>query len=210
MRVGWGPARVAALLVKPAPGGPSEAVTVLEALARHGLVGDCHAGPLGPRQVLVARQEDIDDLGVTAGQLGVNAAVAGLAADALRSGTVLRIGAEVRVRLTHACEVCARLRPRVGAEVMGRLPGRRGTLGVVLEGGTVAADAAVVVEPFRYPTIPDAFGERAAWVVAQIPPGRVSTYGEILPLIGGTRAHLRALPAHLRRAERAVCRPTAS
>jgi MOSC domain-containing protein YiiM len=155
---------------------------------------------LGPRQLLVARQEDLEELGVTGEQLRADVAVAGLSAEAVASGRVLRLGADVRVRLTFACEVCAKVRRRVDEATFRRLPGRRGTLGVVLSGGTVAVGDAVAVEDDRLPAVPEAIADRVAWVVARIPEGEVTTYAELIALAGGHRAHLRAVPSYLRRA----------
>lgn len=193
--------RVTGLLVKPARHEPMVEQERIEAIARSGLVGDCHAHPLGPRQVLVVRDESLSELGAAAWQVRANLVVAGLTDNDLRSGAVLRVGNQARIRITHECEICKVLRQYLDRETFRRLPGRRGALGVILDGGVFAAGDAVTVERVEYPAVPDNIGERAAWVVSHIPQGRALTYDSLIHLIGGKRAHFRVLPTYLRRAE---------
>lgn len=170
------------------------------ATARHGLIGDCHASPLGPRQVLVVRQEDLDrhDLGIW--QVRANVAVRGLGFDGLASGNVLEIGAETRVRVTHECEVCKILREYVPSETFKKLPGQRGSLGVFVTGGAITVGDSVVVRPAEYPHVPDGIYDRLAWLLARIPGGQVVTYATLLQLVGAARPYSRVLPTYLRRA----------
>ncbi len=169
------------------------------ALARHGLLGDCHAHPIGPRQVLLVRHEDLDALALKVWQVRANVAIRGLPPEALVSGAVLRLG-DVRIRLTHACEICSVLRQYIDRETFRRLPGRRGVLGVFLTGGELAVGSPVAVEAAGYPEVPEVIADRAAWVIARIPPGRVLTYDGLLQLVGGKRAHYRVMPRYVRRA----------
>lgn len=167
---------------------------------RHGLVGDCHAQPLGPRQVLIVREETLAGLGVEPWQVRANIATRGLDEDALRSGSVLSIGATVRIRVTHECEVCKVLRRYMDRETFRHLPGRRGSLGVLLRGGALALGDRVLASAPAYPEVPDAVYERVAWVVDRIPVGRVVTYDRLLTLVGAQRAFFRVLPTYLKRA----------
>jgi alkylated DNA nucleotide flippase Atl1 len=192
--------RVTALLIKPRRRASMIEVAEAAAEARRGFMGDCHAQPLGPRQVLIVRQEDLDELGVCVRQVRANLAISGLQRSALQSGRVLRIGREVRVRITHECEVCKVLRHSVPEEVFPGLVGRRGSLGVFLTGGAVAPGDSVALARDRYPTVPDAIYERVAWVVDRIPSGRVTTYDALLQVVGGSRSYFRALPSYLKRA----------
>lgn len=195
---------VTALFVKPLRTAPMLAATNVEVIARRGLVGDCHAQPLGPRQVLLIRQEDLDEVGVEAWQVRANIAVRGLLPAALRSGAVLRVGERARLRITHECEVCKVLRRYVGDEMFKRLPGRRGLLAVILNSGCVALGDGVLVGPERFPGVPERLGDRVAWVVARIPRGRVITYDVLLQLVGASRAHARVLPRWLKQADAAT------
>ncbi|XAY03977.1 hypothetical protein DSM112329_00803 [Paraconexibacter sp. AEG42_29] len=170
------------------------------ATARHGLIGDCHASPLGPRQVLVVRQEDLDRHQLAIWQVRANIAVRGLGVDDLASGNVLEIGAMTHVRVTHECEVCKILRQYVPGETFKKLPGQRGSLGVFVTGGAMNVGDGVVVRASGYPQVPDGIYDRLAWLVARIPSGRVVTYATLLQLIGAARPYSRVLPTYLRRA----------
>lgn len=170
------------------------------ATARHGLIGDCHATPLGPRQVLVVRQEDLDRHRLAVWQVRANIAVRGLDIEGLASGNVLEIATHTRVRVTHECEVCKILREYVPSETFKKLPGQRGSLGVFVTGGTMAVGDPVVVRPAEYPHVPEGIYDRLAWLVARIPRGQVVTYATLLKLIGAARPYSRVLPTYLRRA----------
>ncbi len=193
-------ATVTGLLVKPVPHQPLLPRRLITASTRRGLDGDCHAQALGPRQVLVVRQEALDELGVAASQVRANVAVRGLASSDLESGRVLEIG-ETRIRVTHECEICSVLRAHLDRETYRQLPGRRGSLGVILRGGEIRLGDAVSIGADRWPTIPERIGDRALWVIARIPSGRVLAYDRLIMLIGGKRAHFRVLPTYVRRAQ---------
>lgn len=195
-------ARVTALFVKPERHQPARSEETVTARKGFGLVGDCHAQPLGPRQVLVVRDEWCKELDVTPQQLRANIAISGLEEDELASGRVLRIDDRAQIRLTHECEVCKILRDYVDGETFRGLPGKRGALGVFLAGGTFAVGDAVSVSRRRFPVIPDALSQRAAWVIERIPLGRVIRYDILLTLIGAKRAHFRVLPTYVRMAHR--------
>ena len=192
---------ISALFIKPARHEPMSAADTATGRRRHGLVGDCHAQSLGPRQVLIVREESLDGLGVTPWQVRANIATRGLPQRALHSGSVVRIGKSVLIRITHECEVCKVLRRYVEHDVFRQLPGRRGSLGVFVRGGVIALNDPVVAsaEPC-YPEVPDRVYERLAWVVEQIPKGSVVTYDHLLVLVGAQRAFFRVLPTYLKRA----------
>lgn len=194
--------QITALFIKPVRHQPALAQERVTARKNFGLLGDAHAKALGPRQVLVVREETCLEVGVTPRQLRANVAIAGLAEEDLTSGRVLKIGA-ARVRLTHECEVCKVLREYVDGEVFKQLPGRRGALGVFLAGGSFGLGDAVAVSRRRFPVVPDMLAHRAAWVIERIPVGRVLRYDVLLTLIGAKRAHFRVLPTYVRRAHSA-------
>jgi MOSC domain-containing protein YiiM/alkylated DNA nucleotide flippase Atl1 len=195
--------RVTGLFIKPVRHAPMVETERLRTAERSGLIGDCHAHPLGPRQILVVRDEALRELGAAGWQVRANLVVAGLTDDDLGSGSVLGVGGAARVRITHECEICKVLRDYLDRETFRRLPGRRGSLGVILEGGEVAIGDTVTVEQGAYPVVPDAIGDRAAWIVSRVPEGRAVSYDALIQLIGGKRAHFRVLPTYLRRAEAA-------
>jgi alkylated DNA nucleotide flippase Atl1 len=191
---------VTALMTKPVRHEPMQSRESVSAAARHGLTGDCHAQPLGPRQALIVRQEGLDRHGLGIWQVRANIAVRGLSVEALTSGSVLRIGDETHVRVTHECEVCKVLARYVPSETFKDLPGQRGSLGVFLTSGEISVGDAVAVRLGVYPEVPERIYERLAWLVARIPDGKVVTYAILIQLIGAARAYSRVLPTYLRRA----------
>lgn len=178
-------------------------VPTAHAAAGEGIVGDCHAQRLGPRQVLVVRAEDLDELGLEVGQVRANIATRALSTRELASGNVLHIGADVEIRITHVCEVCSVLRRYVPGDVFPDLPGRRGWLGVFLTGGRMAVGDAITVTQGLYEAVPDAIYDRLAWVVAQIPPGHITTYADLIQIVGASKSYVRAMPTYLKRADAA-------
>lgn len=194
--------RVSGLFIKPARGEAMRAVPRVQADA-HGFVGDCHAHPLGPRQVLVVRQEDLDTLGLAVWQVRANIAIVGATNQTLRSGSVLRLGAGAQVRVTHECEVCRVLRRYMPGELFASMPGRRGWLGVFVRGGAIEIGDPVRADADQYPAVPDGIYDRLAWVLARVPAGSVVTYDVLLALVGASRPYFRVLPTYLRRAHAA-------
>lgn len=192
---------VTAVLVKPDRHKPMAPVPAAGVKARNGFIGDCHAQPLGPRQVLIVREESLQGLGVQPWQVRANIAVQGIDESALRSGRVLRVGDNVVIRITHECEVCKVLRQYVPAETFKHLIGRRGSLGVFLEGGTVAVGQPVEVADERYPEVPESIFDRLAWIVERIPLGNIVTYDRLLTLIGASKPYFRVMPTYLKRAD---------
>ena len=193
---------VSGLMVKPTRGEAMSPRPRADVIAGHGFVGDCHAQPLGPRQVLIVREESLAGLGVAPWQVRANIATRGIAEEALESGAVLRVGAAVRIRITHVCEVCKVLRRHVDEATFRALPRRRGSLGVFLDGGPVRLGDAITVEPARFPEVPEGIYERFAWVLERVPVGRVVTYKALLTLVGAQRPYFRVLPTYLKRAAR--------
>ena len=193
------------VLRKPVPHGGMErpgdgAIKLVGGL---GIEGDCHASPIGPRQVLVAAQETLDDFAVTADALRANVVVEGLAVDDAPSGSVLALGDDARVRLTFRCEVCRALGPHLSPARMRAIAGRRGYLGVVVAGGTVRLGDAAHLEPPAYEPVPDSVFDRFCWLAERIPPDRVVIYRDALLLMGAAPNYARALPNYARRANEA-------
>lgn len=161
---------------------------------RHGIQGDVHADPLGPRQILLVAGEVLDDLRLPGDALRANVVTRGIELDALGSGTVLQIGASARVRLTHRCEVCSHIAQHAGLSRLKVLHGRRGYLGVVVADGVVQVSDELSVTRERFTWVPEHILARTLWVVRRIPPGRVAPYSMLVRLIGAPRGYLRALP----------------
>ena len=161
---------VTALFIKPIRHEPMAGVERAGVRARHGFIGDCHAQPLGPRQLLIIRDESLNGLGVEPWQVRANVATRGLPESELRSGTILQVGDEVLIRITHECEVCKILRRYVPAESFKHLLGRRGSLGVFIRGGSISLGDTVTATEDRYPEVPERIYNRLAWVLERIPP----------------------------------------
>ncbi len=167
---------------------------------RLGVRGDYQAGPLGPRQVLLVAGEGLDLLGLGDHALRANIVTRGIALEMLESGTLLDVGPAAQVRLTHRCEVCARIGKMAGVAKLRTLNGKRGYLGVVTRTGDVALGDAIRIAPERYNAVPDHVLERLLWVIRQIPHGRVLPYDLLVRVGGAPRGYLRALPRAIRTA----------
>jgi len=166
----------------------------LELVYRSGIGGDVHRHPLGPRQVLLVAAEVQEQLGLAPDALRANIITRGIPLDDLESGTVLSLGAQASVRLTHRCEVCSHLGRLSGIDDLRGLHGRRGYLAVVIASGRVEVSDSVGVGNVEYARVPDHVAARALWVIRQIPSGRVVPFTMLVQLVGAPRGYLRALP----------------
>lgn len=145
---------------------------VIRLLAGLGVEGDAHCGvtvkhrsrvaidPTQPnlRQVHLLQAELLDELNaagfdVAPGQMGENVMTRGLDLLGLPVGTRLRLGAGARVEITGLRNPCAQieafrtglLAAVLGRDAEGRLVRKAGIMGIVLEGGEVAAGDAIDV-----------------------------------------------------------------
>lgn len=131
-----GIAIVSGLFVSPGKGsGLSTSVERARAVAGHGFEGCAHAGR-ERREVLFASAEHLEAVGVAPGAIRENVTVAGADVQAWEIGQRVRAGSAV-FEVTMVCDPCHKmdaLREGLRAE----LDGRRGMLGVVVEGGALA------------------------------------------------------------------------
>jgi MOSC domain-containing protein YiiM len=141
-----------------------DAVSSIELIEGHGVVGDAHYGvrvkhrsrvakdPTQPnlRQVHLLHQELLNELAerglkVAPGPLGENITTSGLPLLSLSEGTVLRMGPKAVVRITGLRNPCAQIenfKPGLLAAVLDRTPEgelvrKAGVMGVVLVSGPV-------------------------------------------------------------------------
>lgn len=171
---------------------------VIELKARHGIVDDRNANPISPRQVLLTDADLLDAFQLLPGQLRENIVVRDLDLHALESGTVLQIGEQVQIRVTFSCEPCQFLTTlNIKPSAM---RGRRGMLGVVLQGGKVRRGDTVAVRPERFPALSEEMYERFVYVLAHVPAGQVITYKQLVTAIGGSSSYVRVIPAYIKRA----------
>ena len=181
--------------------GPSSAAPApaagIDAIAGAGLVGDRHADPLSPRQVLLASASAYADFQLPPHALGENLLV-DLDTAALASGTVLRVGETVLLRLMFQCEACGYLDAHK-AGVSGRIGRRRGVLARVLAGGAIRPGDRIFDLGSMLSAWDDDWRARVAQVLQAVPDGRVLTYRQLALLAGVQPTYCRAFPRLLAR-----------
>jgi MOSC domain-containing protein YiiM len=168
----------------------------VQAIANTGLAGDRHADPHSPRQVLLASAAAYAELSLPAHALRENLLV-DLDTAQLRSGTVLQLGDEVRLRLMFQCEACGYLdaaRPGLSA----RIGPRRGILARVLAGGVMHPGDPIRELGRQLPAWPEDWRERVAHVLRAVPEGRVVSYAQLARLAGVQPVYCRAFPRLIR------------
>jgi len=165
------------------------------------------ASPLSPRQVLLTDAEDLEALGLRPGALRENIVLHGVSVGTLPSGTVLRFGSEVELRLTFPCEPCGHIVDSLAADVKAKLGdnpvkgllGRRGVLATVVRGGDLAVDdECCVIDDVQYEPLSDTVKERVRWLLQRVPSGRVVTFMDVIGMVGAPSGFARALPAYLK------------
>src|ERR1700694_1713243 len=107
---------------------------VLEGL---GIEGDKHAKAASDRQVLLADQEALDEVGVGPGTIKENLTVEGLHVMGLPVGTRLRLGESAVVGITKVFEPCFRM-DEIRMGLKEELVGRRGMVARVINGGSIS------------------------------------------------------------------------
>ena len=189
-------ASIVGLFLKPGGGVPMAAPGEgrLELRAGYGIAGDVNANPLSPRQVLVTRYEDLRDLSIEPGDLRENVVVAGLDEWAFVPGTRLDIG-DASIRLTFHCEPCKRISHLVRS--LKDILNRRGLLGVVLGGGSIAVGDTVVARPNAHAPLPERPYDRFRAFIAQVPSSRVVTYRQVTAGMGVASSYMRAIPRYV-------------
>lgn len=188
--------RLEALAIRgPGTAGPRQVDSAI-AVTATGLAGDRHADPLSPRQLLLAGSAAYARLGLAPHALRENLLL-DLDTSLLRSGTVLQVGLEVKLRLMFQCEACGRLDLRQPG-LAARAGPQRGMLARVLAGGTVR-----VGDPVRalglMPAWSDDWRERVAQVLDAVPDGSVVAYRDLARLAGIQSSYCRAFPRLLAR-----------
>lgn len=162
-----------------------------------GILGDLHAHPFSPRQLLLASQSAYDELALPPHALRENLLV-DIDTAALRSGTVLQLGSEVSIRLMFECEACGGLdvqRPGL-SRVIGA---RRGMLARVLSGGLIRRGDAIREAPAPMPAWPGDWRARVALVLDAVPAGSVIELRHLARLAGVQSSYCRAFPAVIRK-----------
>jgi hypothetical protein len=169
----------------------------VEAMAGRGLAGDIHADARSPRQVLLAGTAAYDTLALPPHSLRENLLL-DLDTAGMASGTVLRIGMQVRLRLSFQCEACGSLEQHAPG-LTRAIGARRGILARVLAGGEIGVGDPVVVLEERLPVMPEDWRERVARVIEAVPPGQVIGYADLAHVAGVQSSYCRAFPRLLAR-----------
>src|SRR2546421_2050160 len=110
-----------------------------------GIEGDKHAVAASDRQVLLADQEALDEVGVEPGTIKENLTVEGLHAMGLPAGTRVRLGDSAVLEIMKICEPCFRM-DEIRMGLKDELVGRRGMGSVVIQGGTIHVGDSISVE----------------------------------------------------------------
>src|SRR5713101_7926357 len=118
------------LFFKPCHGVPMVPGSPMELKAGHGIKGDVNAQAMSPRQILLVRQEDLDEFAIAPGALRENVVIAGLTSEVFSSGALLTIEHTVKIRATFLCEACKRIAHVVPS--LKSIADKRGLLGVIL------------------------------------------------------------------------------
>src|ERR1700694_1834766 len=115
---------------------------VLEGL---GIEGDKHAKAASDRQVLLADQEALDEVGGGPRTIKENLTVEGLRVRGLPVGTGLRLGESAVLEITKVCEPCFRM-DEIRMGLKEELVGRRGRGVRVINGGSISVGDRITLE----------------------------------------------------------------
>ena len=116
---------------------PMEPLNSARVIQDFGLEADHHARAGSERQLLLVEEETLQALDLRIGEVRENLTTRGVVLTGLDNGSILRIGSEVRLRITKPCLPCSRM-DEIRAGLQRELDGRRGVLARVESGGTVS------------------------------------------------------------------------
>lgn len=164
----------------------------VQAISNYGLVGDKHASPYSPRQLLLAGMDAYRQFDLPPAALRENLLVDS-SVENLRSGDLLWIGDGVVLWMTFHCEPCNLLERRCPGTVksIGR---QRGILARILHGGEIREGDGVRILRSSIPILSDDWRSRVLKVVQAIPAQRYITYRQLAELAGVATAYCRAFP----------------
>jgi hypothetical protein len=189
---------IIACSIKASVGKPMQAVDSLHLLAGDGIVGDVASAAISPRQVLVARKEDLDDFGLPVGYLKENLVISGLSDIEFQPGKVILFESGASVHLAFHCEPCKTIAKRVPN--LKSIVGRRGLLGVVAQSGLIGLGAKCHSMNSSLIAMSSNARDRVCQVIGSIPSGKVLDYALLLQAAGLQRVYFRAIPSYLKHA----------
>lgn len=167
-------------------------LTRVDTMANYGIVGDRHASPHSPRQLLIAGDAAYDRFGLQEATLRENLRVDFSTTD-LRSGNLLRIGSDVVLWLTFHCEPCSLLERRHPGTVK-TIGKHRGMLARVLRGGSFGVGDEVTLARASLPAISDDWQARVISVASAVPAGYYIVYRQLAEMAGVANTYCRAFP----------------
>ena len=165
--------------------------------AGYGIEGDIHANPQSPRQVLIMRQEDLQQgsLGfgpiaaIDPGQFSENILIKGIPASQFVPGAELRFAGGAAIRLTFYCEPCKRIAGLVWS--LSDIAQKRGILGVVVNDGVLAVGAEFMIQSGVFEALSEIPYQRFLDFLAKIP-NKAATGGFLMTTPSEKRATRRA------------------
>lgn len=169
----------------------------VETIANYGIVGDRHACPHSPRQLLIAGDPGYERFGLVGTTLRENVRIDFSTAD-LRSGDLLRIGPEVVLWLTFHCEPCSLLERR-NPGIVKNIGKHRGMLARVLRGGSFSLGDEISLARALLPAMSDDWQARVLGVACAVPAGHYIVYRQLAEMAGVANAYCRAFPRVLSR-----------
>ena len=137
---------ISALHIARVKGTPSDPVQSATALSGEGLEGDRSCSATNVRQVLVMDKETLDRVGVAPGVIKENITTSGLDLSQAKEGQVFFIGDSVTLEIVGDCIACEKM-DAIRAGLLEEIQGRRGTLAMVINGGSISVGDAIRIEP---------------------------------------------------------------
>lgn len=163
-----------------------------EVLADYGLIGDRHACPHSPRQLLIAGDDAYQRFDLCDAALRENLRV-DFPTEHLRSGDLIRIGREAVLWLTFQCEPCNSLERRCPGAIKS-IGQRRGMLARVLRSGKLQVGDQISVAHSSIPAMSDDWQARVLRVASAVPAGHYIMYRQLAEMAGVATAYCRAFP----------------
>ena len=116
---------------------PMQPVNPARVIRDFGLEEDRHARAGSERQLLLIEEETLQAMNLGIGEVKENLTTRGVVLTGLETGRILRVGSEVRLRVTGPCRPCSRM-DEIRAGLQEELDGRRGVLARVESGGSIS------------------------------------------------------------------------
>ena len=182
--------------LRPDKSAPPRLQRSVEAIARLGLRGDCHADALSPRQVLLVGEEIYRRLELPPATLRETFKL-DCDPSAWSSGSTIALGPEVLLRVMFRCEPCAKLNAHQPG-LLHAVREERGILARVLRGGVVRPGDRAVISPPTLPSWADDWQTRLCEVAHRVPASRVVEFRQLARLIGVPTAFCRVFPRVLK------------